>query len=98
MTKVTDQNFCNQANSLIRSKRWLSGKEPTCNAGDGRGGFKPTGGEHRSPLQYSCLENPTDRRAWWATVHRVAKSQTGLKQLSTHACKLTYIHIVLEIN
>ena len=30
------------------------------------------------PLQYSCLENPMHRRAWWATVHGVAKSQTGL--------------------
>ena len=29
-----------------------------------------------NPLQYSCLENPVDREAWWATVHRVAKSQT----------------------
>ena len=35
------------------------------------------------PLQYSCLENPTDRGAWWAIVHRVAKSWTRLKQLST---------------
>ena len=34
------------------------------------------------PLQYSCLENPMDRGAWQATVHGVAKSQTGL-QLST---------------
>ena len=31
-----------------------------------------------SPLQYSCLENPMDRGAWRATVHGVAKSQTGL--------------------
>ena len=31
------------------------------------------------PLQYSCLENPMDRGAWWATVHRVRKSPTGLK-------------------
>ena len=31
-----------------------------------------------NPLQYSCLENPMDRGAWWATVHRVAKSQTQL--------------------
>ena len=29
-----------------------------------------------NPLQYSCLENPMDREAWWATVHRVTKSQT----------------------
>ena len=47
----------------------------------GSGKF-PRGG-HSNPLQYSCLENPMDRGAWWATVHRVAKSQTGLKRLST---------------
>ena len=34
---------------------------------------------HGNPLQYSCLENPIDRGAWWAAVHRVAKSQTQLK-------------------
>ena len=32
-----------------------------------------------NPLQYSCLENPMDTGAWWATVHRVAKSQAQLK-------------------
>ena len=32
-----------------------------------------------NPLQYSCLENPMDRGAWWAAVHGVAKSQTRLK-------------------
>ena len=32
-----------------------------------------------NPLQYSCLDNPTDRGAWWATVQRVAKSQTLLR-------------------
>ena len=32
--------------------------------------------EKSYPLQYSCLENSTDRGAWWATVHGVAKSQT----------------------
>ena len=37
------------------------------------------GGGHGSPLQYSHLENPLDRRAWWATVQRVAKSWTRLK-------------------
>ena len=44
-------------------------------------------GGHGSPLWYSCLESPTDRGAWLATVHRVRKSQTGLKQLSTCAPK-----------
>ena len=41
------------------------------------------GGEH-DPLQYPCLENPMDRRAWWAMVYRVAKSQTRLKRLYPH--------------
>ena len=41
------------------------------------------GGGHGNPLQYSCLENPMDRGAWWATVHRVTKSWTRLKQLNT---------------
>ena len=39
-----------------------------------------------NPLQYSCLENPLDRGAWWAAVHRVAQSQTRLKRLSMLAC------------
>ena len=72
----------------------VHGKESTCNAGDagdtgGAGEIpalrRPPGGEHGNPLQYSCLENPTDRGAWLATVHRVAKSWTRLKRLSTHA-------------
>ena len=40
------------------------------------------GGGHGNPLQYSCLENPKDRGAWQATVHRVSQSQTWLKWLS----------------
>ena len=40
------------------------------------------GEENGNPLQYSCLENLKDRGAWQATVHRVAKSRTQLKQLS----------------
>ena len=42
------------------------------------------GGGHGNPLQYSCLENPTDREAWWATVHRVTKSWALLKWLNKH--------------
>ena len=34
------------------------------------------GGGHGNPLQCSCLENPVDRGAWWATIHRIAKSWT----------------------
>ena len=40
------------------------------------GSGRSPGGGHGSPLQYSCLENPTDRGAWQATVHRVTKSDT----------------------
>ena len=43
----------------------------------GSGRFPAEG--HGNPLQYSCLENPTDRGAWQATVHGVAKIQTQLK-------------------
>ena len=46
-------------------------------------GRSPVGGRG-NPLQYSCLENPIDRGAWQVTVHRVAKSWTQLKWLSTH--------------
>ena len=67
-------------------------KNPPAIAGDirdagsipGLGRFPGEG--HGNLLQYSCLENPMDRGAWWATVHGVAKSQTRLKQLSKHAC------------
>ena len=44
-----------------------------------------------NPLQYSCLENPVDRGAWWATVHVDTKSQTWLKQLSAHTHTHTHI-------
>ena len=37
-----------------------------------------------SPLQYSCLENPMDRAAWWATVYGIALSQTGLSDQHFH--------------
>ena len=40
------------------------------------GSGRSPGGGHGNPLQYSCLENSMDRGAWWATVHRVAESDT----------------------
>ena len=67
-----------------------SGKEPACQRRrHKRLGFNPwsgrsPGGGHGNPFQYSCLENPMDRGAWWTTVYRVAKSQTQLKLLSAH--------------
>ena len=44
----------------------------------------PSRGENGNPLSYSCLENLMDRGAWWAIAHRVIKSLTQLKRLSTH--------------
>ena len=58
-----------------------------------RSGRSPGEGKG-TPLQYSCLENPTDRGAWWATVHRVAKSRTWLKRLSTHAQSGSTIYLL----
>ena len=46
------------------------------------------GGGHGNPLQYSCLENPMDRGAWWATVHRITKSWT---QLNMHIQSYHYV-------
>ena len=56
-----------------------------------------------TPLQYSCLENPMDGGAWWATIHGVAKSQTQLsdftftfhfhaleKEMATHSSVLAW--------
>ena len=48
------------------------------------GSGRSSGGGHGNPLQYSCLENPIDRGAWRTTVHRLTKSRTRLKWLSTH--------------
>ena len=57
------------------------GKESACNAGDSGsipGSGRLPGEGNGNPLQYSCLGNPMDRGAWWATSHRVAKSWTRL--------------------
>ena len=64
-------------------------KNPPANARDIRdvgsvpGSGRSLGGGHGNPLQHSCLENPTDRGARRATVHRVPTSQTQVKRLST---------------
>ena len=56
-------------------------KNPPANAGDTRDAIwipewgRSAGGCHGNPLQYSCLETPMDKEAWWATVHRVTESR-----------------------
>ena len=64
-------------------------RNPPTNSGDKRdagsilGLGRPLGVGNANPLQYSCPKNPMDREAWQAMVHRVAKSWTRMKQLST---------------
>ena len=66
-------------------------KNLPANAGDTRdagsipGSGRSPGGGHGNSLQYSCLENPMDRKVWRSTVHRVTKSQTQLNRVCMHA-------------
>jgi len=64
------------------------GKESACNAsnlGLISGSGRSPGEGNGNPLQYSCLENPMDRRAWWDIVHEVSKESDMTKQLThTH--------------
>ena len=62
------------------------------NAVSSPGSGRSPGGWRGYPLQYSCLENPMDRRALRATVYGVAQSQTRLKQLSTDARTHMYMY------
>ena len=72
-----------QLHSLDRDRRGFpsesDNKESACNAGDPssipRSG-RSLGEGNGKPLQYSCLENPKNREAWWATVHGITKSWT----------------------
>ena len=73
--------------STVGPPQWLSGEESACNAGDMGsipGSGRPPGEGNGNALQYSCLENPMDRRVWQATVHGVAKSQRRWKQLNNN--------------
>ena len=54
------------------------------------GWARSPGGGHGNPFQYSCLENPLDREAWQAIVHRVTKSWAWLKQCSSTKIKLLF--------
>ena len=59
----------------------------------GRWGRFPGGGM-ATPLQYSCLENPTDRGAWWAAVHGVTESRTQLSDYQFHFhCVCVSLHV-----
>ena len=87
--------FCFLTTGLLGNAQKLSAshlalvvKNPPGNAGDLRdmvwisGLGRSPGGRHNNPLQYSCLENPMDRGAWWVIIHRVTKSRTLQQQLN----------------
>ena len=82
------QNF-NLPNTFKGLLWWLSGKESACN--DPRVGKIPWRREHS--LQCSCLQNPMDRGAWWATVHGVAKEPVRYYLVSKQYSKA--VHHVL---
>ena len=73
----------------------LVGKNLLASTGDVRGpgsipgSGRAPGGGHGNPLQYSCLENPMGRGAWWAAAHKVAKSWAQPKH--THTCAVVVI-------
>ena len=88
----------NRAWKVLDTKHWLprwgSDKESACQAGDTRdaglipkSGRSPRGG-NGNPLQYSCLENSTNRGAWQTIVHGVPKSGTQLSPRHTHTHEL----------
>ena len=74
---------CQHSFNKVRRNKYFPGgsdsKESACNVGDLcsiPGLARSPGGGHDNPLQYSCLENPMDRRAWRATILRIAKLDT----------------------
>ena len=86
-----------QLSSLCFIQVALVVKNPPTNARDT--GLIPwlgrsPGGGHGNPPQYSCLENSMDRGAWWAMVHRVAKSRTHAHR---YRCILTHTHTQLAL-
>ena len=90
---VTSCSFALKFSCLEASWVVLVVKNLLANAGDIRdagsipGSGRSTGEGNGNPLQYSCLENPMDRGAWWATIHEVTKCWTWLNDLACmHSC------------
>jgi len=76
--------ICYHSSLMMGFPGGISGKEPTCQWRTHKRCGRLPGGGHGNSLQYSCLENSMDRRAWQATVHGVTKSRTWLEWLHTH--------------
>ena len=88
--------FISSSESLVGLPGGSEVKASACNVGDqgsipGSGRFPGEGNGH--PLQYSCLENPMDGGAWWATVYRVVNSQTRLSDSTNRS--LLWLHVIV---
>ena len=82
MSQLTDCNYlalCFPGGSEVKASAWNAG-----DLGSIPGSGRSPGEGNGNPLQYSCLENPMEGEAWWATVHGVAKSRTRLSEF-THS-------------
>ena len=77
----------NTSQAALVVKKLPANAEDVRDIGSTPASGRSPGGWHGNPLQYSWLENPTDRGAWQAAVHGVAKSQTWL---SMHVAPLSY--------
>ena len=94
---------CNYPVFLGSSQVALVVKNPPAKAADVReagsiaGSGRSPGGERGILFQYSYLENPMDRGAWWSKVHRVAKSQTRMKQLTMPHIQFSQHHLLKRL-
>ena len=81
-------HFSHSALSFVQSRGFPGGSEVKASAsragdpGSNPGSGRSPGEGNGNPLQYSCLENPMDGGAWWATVHGVTKSWTRLRDFT----------------
>jgi len=63
-------------------------------AGSTSGSGRSLGGGHGNPFQHSCLKNPMDRGAWWATVHVVAKESDVTEHIHAHTPSRSKVSMV----
>ena len=87
MSQLEEQDCCS---CKMWPPGWCSGKEPGCQCRTSRamgsipGSGRSPGVGKDNPLQYSCLENPMDRWAWWGTVHGITRVGHGWVCTHTH--------------